>query len=230
MALYCDNVKLEYNWYCWLVARACPVLEQYRSMGLLWTRVAGSVLPRTVGDQVVLDHCIAIGHPIWLQSVCSVLVDAAALPGVSECDWGLMSDDVRFKLEDPYFVQGKLVPELLGAGYKLDIAVATAWAELISEISKICAGVSRKFKLSEEDGCELAQEALTQVMRKLVIGKLWYEPGRAPVFNLLTTTVHRCMYSILNKTTKYRTNINKLTYDVINNNIINRGRSLRVTI
>jgi hypothetical protein len=35
---------------------------------------------------------------------------------------------------------------------------------------------------------------------------LKYTPGRAPVFNLLTTTIHRCIFSILSKDTRQKKN------------------------
>jgi len=75
-----------------------------------------------------------------------------------------------------------------------------SWHAMLRDIDKMCQGIAMKFKQpTDEERLDLANEALLQVTNKLVKGKLVYIPGKAPVFNLLTTTIHRCMYSIMNR-------------------------------
>ena len=65
-----------------------------------------------------------------------------------------------------------------------------------------------------EEQLELSNEALLQVTNKLVSYKLVYTPGLAPVFNLLTTTIHRCMYSIMNRRKTQRLGMQKFVDQV----------------
>ena len=50
---------------------------------------------------------------------------------------------------------------------------------------------------------------------KLKRGRLKYMPGRAPVFNLLTTTIHRCIYSALSKDKRQHRNLVALTDNLL---------------
>jgi len=85
-----------------------------------------------------------------------------------------------------------------------------------------------KFRLGEDEQLDLASDALLQVTNKLVSGKLVYMPGRAPVFNLLTTTTYRIMYSIMNKKNSQRNGIRKLVEDAAAGILPTIGRSIRV--
>jgi hypothetical protein len=103
------------------------------------------------------------------------------------------------------------------------------WHFMLEDVSKICRGISTKFNLpSEEEQVDLSEDALLQVVNKLIARKLVYTPGRAPVFNLLTTTIHRCMYSIMNKRNKQKQNMFKLASDLQSGILPESMRSLRV--
>ncbi len=242
---YCDSEELENNWFYWLLAGTTPGLEPYRILNLMWTKpltpvtdAEGKQLSRPNGTPLIDPagakrlHCIAIGTPVWLMSdgdtVYGLDGKVPLLPD-PELLSDLGSDHPMFRLEDPYWVQGMLVPQLIRDGYLLEHPINYSWNLMITDILSICHGIVLKFRQpSEEERDELAQEALIQVMRKLALHKLKYTPGRAPVFNLLTTTIHRCIYSIMNKATKRRNNINKLAADLHAGRLPKTSRSLRV--
>lgn len=80
-----------------------------------------------------------------------------------------------------------------------------SWNELLSQIYKICQGVAVKFSpRDEEEHLELCHETFALTVEKIKNGKLTFEPGRAPVFNLLTTTIFRHLYSLKNKDNRRR--------------------------
>ncbi len=87
----------------------------------------------------------------------------------------------------------------------LDTGSDESWEELLAGIYKICHGVAIKFHpRDEEEHAELAHEAFVPTMLKINDGRLKFEPGRAPVFNLLTTTIFRHLYSKMNKDSRRR--------------------------
>lgn len=80
-----------------------------------------------------------------------------------------------------------------------------AWEETSERIFHICCGVATRFNpKTDEELQEHAHDAWFQVMEKIKSGKLRFTPGRAPVFNLVTTTVFRILYSKMNKQKKQR--------------------------
>lgn len=80
-----------------------------------------------------------------------------------------------------------------------------SWGLLLDGIYKICHGVAVKFHpRDDEEHAELAHEAFVPTMLKISDGRLKFEPGRAPVFNLLTTTIFRHLYSKMNKDSRRR--------------------------
>ena len=82
-------------------------------------------------------------------------------------------------------------------------------------------------KDNDDEYSDLSNDALLQVINKLVNNRLVYTPGRAPVFNLLTTTIHRCMFSLLNKKNSQKAGLNKLLSDSQYNLIPKINRSLK---
>jgi len=75
-----------------------------------------------------------------------------------------------------------------------------SWKELLNGIYKICYGVAIHFHPKDEDEHnEFAHEAFILTIDKIKDGRLKFTPGKAPVFNLLTTTVFRHLYSKMNK-------------------------------
>jgi hypothetical protein len=75
-----------------------------------------------------------------------------------------------------------------------------SWKALLDGIYKICYGVAIHFHPKDDDEHnELAHEAFILTVDKIKDGRLKFTPGKAPVFNLLTTTVFRHLYSKMNK-------------------------------
>lgn len=80
-----------------------------------------------------------------------------------------------------------------------------SWSLLLDQIYKMCYGIAVKFHpRSEEERLDLCHETFTLTIEKIKNGKLTFEPGRAPVFNLLTTTIFRHLYSLKNKDNRRR--------------------------
>lgn len=78
-----------------------------------------------------------------------------------------------------------------------------SWNILLDGIYKICNGVARKFSPpNDEEHSELAHEAFILTINKIKSGKLKFTPGKAPVFNLLTTAAFRHLYSKMNRDTR----------------------------
>lgn len=211
---YVDSEILERHWFNWIIARATPILEPYRSSGLLWTKITGLV---TNDEGIVIKknnkqfvdpsnplryHCINTSGesgPIFFQSNFGEIDENIQLP----LDVSFQEQLDRYHLPSHDFY--------LEDGYIREVPVNDSWNEMLQQINLICCGIARKFTLrSDEERHDLAQEALIQVIGKLRRGRLVYIPGKAPVFSLLTTTIHRCMFSILNKNIKQYRNESKL--------------------
>ena len=80
-----------------------------------------------------------------------------------------------------------------------------AWDEMSSMIYKICEGIATHFHPpTPEEHVEHTHDAFTMTVEKIKCGKLKFDPGRAPVFNLLTTTIFRHLYSKMNKEKRRR--------------------------
>lgn len=80
-----------------------------------------------------------------------------------------------------------------------------AWEQLSDGVYKICYGVATQFHpQSDDEHSELAHHAFAQTMDKIRDGRLAFIPGKAPVFNLLTTAIFNCLYSL--KTSEKRRN------------------------
>ena len=80
-----------------------------------------------------------------------------------------------------------------------------AWEQMSGMIYKICEGIATKFNPSTpEEHVEHTHDAFMLTIDKIRRGKLKFTPGRAPVFNLLTTTIYRHLYSKMNKEKRRR--------------------------
>ena len=113
--------------------------------------------------------------------------------------------------------------------YQLDLPCAEYWRQLSRSIYKMCLGLSLKFNPSDEDErLDLANEALLQTLTKMEHNKLVYIPGKAPVFNLLTTAIIRIMFSIKNKEKRQRVNQAKFINAMISGAAMPQSRSLIV--
>lgn len=227
---YCDTEKLEQTWFNWILAKSLQYdAEIFRRNSVLYTKTLGKSCDNNgipiIKNSVTLDdpsfpckiHCLALPRPIvfysehghvqeYIQGVKSETVLNAAKNNLA------LSEDVDFINPGyPLFQIERLVPFLLQNGFVREMPIKETWDSMLSAIRDICQGISRKFSLKDDDEHEdLASEAYIQVLKKLDTGKLVYTPGRAPVFNLLTTTIFRCMYSILNRKNNERSKIAKL--------------------
>ena len=253
MAKYCDSNELELNWHHWLLATSVPVLEPYRVLGLLWTKILGVVRDKestaiigpkgTYPDPLYPEraHCLALGTPIFFGSKNGIpgtkaftVVDNKKkelprdfLPPLT--DLTLLSNSPVHNLTNTFHQLDVTIPDLVINGYVRELPFSVTWHAMLSAIGLMCHGISMKFNLrSEDDQLDLAHDALMQVSNKLVSRKLVYTPGRAPVFNLLTTTIHRCMFSTLNKITKQRKNTHRLAEELQAGIIPVSNRSLRL--
>jgi hypothetical protein len=182
MAKYCDTQILERNWFEWLVSSNTPSIEQLRVKGVLWTLIIG-MLP----DSEIQDPC------------CETRLHYIIPGNIHFCTMG---DKITWMLPSNLTIE-----QAKEQGYYCEQSTTASWQAMLQDIAKMCQGVASKFnQQSAEETNNLASDALVQVISKIARGKLKYTPGRAPVFNLLTTTIHRCIYSILSKDTRQRKN------------------------
>jgi hypothetical protein len=250
MSQYCDSKVLERNWFNWLLSSSVPALENFRKAGVLWTKVVGTVkgddgaeicrrgVPLADPSFSVRAHCIVLGHPIYLnsyhgvpQSSGTVFIDGNPQP----YDLTSLSDELHLlsnawihNLGNP-LSQQETLPYIEVSGYIREVPEEMSWHAMLRDIDKMCQGIAMKFKQpTEEERLDLANEALLQVTNKLINRKLVYIPGKAPVFNLLTTTIYRCMYSIMNRRTNRRQGQARLLEDAQAGILPDSQRSLRV--
>jgi hypothetical protein len=93
----------------------------------------------------------------------------------------------------------------------------SAWEGLQQQVYKICIGISTKFRpKDEEEHADLAHEAFILTMDKIKDGRLTFD-DRAPVFNLLTTTIFRHLYSLKNRDARRKTAIIKYAKRALSN-------------
>lgn len=228
---YCDTEELEKKWFNWILASSlkCDV-EHFRAHAIWYTKTLGKSTSDDgvpiVKNNVALDdpsypykiHCLALPRPIVLYSEHGC-VQEYVRGAKTETVFAEIKDNLRLDSDSdlvnpgeyPLFQTERLIPFLLQNGFVCEMPKQQSWQFMLSKIRDICQGVSRKFSLRDEEEYEdLASDAYIQVLNKLSTGKLKYTPGRAPVFNLLTTTIFRCMFSILNKKNNQKAKIAKL--------------------
>ena len=79
------------------------------------------------------------------------------------------------------------------------------WEALSMMVFRICEGVAKRFNPRDEDEhIEHTHDAVTAILEKIKDGRLKFTPGKAPVFNLLTTTAFHMLYSKMNKQNKIK--------------------------
>lgn len=189
--MYCDSSALESHWFNWLISEATPELEPARERGLLYTKTKDNKNPNVLAK----SHCLACEKPIYFNSYASSIGKPVVFNGCKPVttafpDFGRM---VAVNTE-----------AIVSKGYFKEEPASRSWEKLALNVQAICSGISKKFTLPSPDYYEdLANDAMLQVLTKMKARKLIYTPGRAPVFNLLTMTVHRIIFSIL-KTNKRR--------------------------
>jgi len=238
---YCDSKALERNWFHWILGDATPSLEKYRQCGLLWTKILGLACvngkPILKSGRVLHDpsyperwHCIAFGNPVYIESYAGQILNGVK-PEEFEQNLSLTDESDIHSFDQPFKQSLEIVPSLLEQKYIKEQPTCQSWHAILTDINKICNGISMKFHLNEQDQHDLAQEAFVQVLKKLKSGKLVYIPGRAPVFNLLTTTTYNIMFSILNRSKNQKESLRRLLDDASAGVLPqNGGRSVRVAM
>jgi hypothetical protein len=89
-----------------------------------------------------------------------------------------------------------------------------AWEETTLRIHQICCGIAKRFNpRNEEEYQEHVHDAFSQTIEKIKTGKLKFIHGKAPVFNLVTTTVFRILYSKMNRQKKHKEHEKKYIYE-----------------
>lgn len=197
MARYCDSKELERFWFEWAMASSTPVFEPLRQVGAIYSRVKP--------DQIVTQKTQTCKNP-WLPLKEHFLVLYDLVHVTSE------AGDVNFDLETIQVRVADRVThqKLLEDGYYLEPTERFAWERLFLEVKKMCEGISRKFSVEPDTRMEIEQEALVMVVEKMYLKKIRYEPGLAPVFNFLTTAIHRCIYNHLRKSSRYSRQMHEL--------------------
>jgi len=241
MGQYCDSQKLEHYWYHWILSSSVPALEEYRQRGILWTKVIGFAQhdgqlllsngkPLPDPSYPIRLHCLALDYPLFFQTE-----GGTPTTPISNFGRNLRESPGRIKFKYKNLsnrqasVDEELFAELKHLGYVKEYTTDHSWHSMLEDIRNICNAIAMKFRLSSEDEqLDLASDALLQVVNKLDSGRLVYMPGRAPVFNLLTTTTYRIMYSILNKKNGQKYSIRKLIDDAAAGVLPDSGRSIRV--
>jgi hypothetical protein len=95
-----------------------------------------------------------------------------------------------------------------------------AWSQMSEMIYRICQGIATKFNPKDDDEYqEHIHDAFAQTMEKIRMGKLRFTRGRAPVFNLITTTVFRILYSKMNRGKKQREHNKRFTFEWVQKNV-----------
>jgi len=202
MVQYCDSKQLERLWFEWAMAITVPSLEQYRALRVVYSKVSPCQI-KTHGPQ-------ACNNP-WLPLKQHYL--SCPTPVLVTSDNGCVNLDLD--THEFYTVSTKTHDELCSNGFFVERTIIESWRNLCLEVSKLCEGISRNFFTDPEIRIDVEQEAFTMVMYKIKNLKLKYLPGKAPVFNFLTTAIYRCIYNHLRKNARYRRQLtdiqNKMT-------------------
>lgn len=206
MAKYCDPHILESVWLKWMTAAEVPSLEHVRETGSLWTKwgVGGTLLHRittTSPYEFISSHGIVKVHDL----------DNAVRAGFYPLDVVLArkTSSDNYQCDDPIYV---------------------SWDILTAMVYRVCCGVALNFRPPSDDvRDELVQEAFTHTITKIQRGRLKFTPGRAPVFNLLTTAIFRIMYSIKNKEKRIRDHRSQLVEQLLGRSPLPDLNSIKVS-
>ena len=98
------------------------------------------------------------------------------------------------------------------------------------EVQKLCEGISRRFFTDQDIGKDIEQEAFFRVIEKISLLMLKFIPGKAPVFNFLTTAIHRCIYNYLRKTNRYKKQMDDLKSRLASGGLDTNMRSYKTMV
>jgi hypothetical protein len=207
---YCDTRELERIWSNWTISNNIPCLEPIRGTGKLWSKP--------------LNHG-RVSHVVVTADANIKTYEFYSVNGrveISDFKTALARCEKSYCREH--------ADTLKKNNYYHDLSSKEAWERLAQMIYRICEGTSLNFNPpNDEIRAELINDAFQQTLSKISRGKLRFTPGKAPVFNLLTTAIMRIMFSIKNKEKRIETNKNKLTNDLINRKTLPHSRSLAVS-
>lgn len=218
---YIESSQIEKHWFAWAIANKTPQLEPYRHSSSLLTKVGVTEdgYPDPYSERK--KHAILIG---------SSQIEFDTHRGEIQL-YNQDTQDVKMPLELSRSQELKYFGELktstiIPADYVLEEPTNQSWHALLTDISVITEHIMTKFNLNDDDRLEIGSDALLQIIKKLEGDKLRYYPNRAPVFNLLTTAITRCIYTSLQKHNKRISNRAKLTDDLVNGRVKINSRSL----
>ena len=217
MAQYCNSVDLEKFWFNWGMAATVPSLEPFRALGVLYSRVCPS--------QIITHGLMTCNNP-WLPLKEHYL--PFSTPVVVSSVGGVVNVDINtYEIYAPNLMTHD---KLLTDGFVLEKQTNVLWLVLCLEVKKLCEGISRNFFTDDDSRIEIEQEAFTMVIDKIKHFKLCFLPGKAPVFNFLTTAIHRCIYNYLRKVNRYKKQMSDLQNRLINGCLDTNMRSYRTMV
>lgn len=198
MGNYVDSKELERRWFKWAMASNTPCLEPVRSKGVLYSRVS---------PVEILSHGANSCNDPWLDRRDHFVLLADNTEIFFSSDKGVVNTDIDLNTADIVRPDQDTHDRLVKNGYYLEISTNEIWQELFNDISTMCTHIARKFNLSQETREDMVHDSIMSIMDKIKSHKLIYKPGKAPVFNYLTTSIHRCMYNFLRKDNRYNTTV-----------------------
>lgn len=237
---YCDSAQLEKAWFNWIIANSVPILEPYRISNCLLTRVTGFIYTDTGKELLnpshpIREHIICVGRGVHCTTDNGEITELFVRSAKG------LKKPIKLPLEYNTSSQHrnigfnafpiKIKRKLLSDGWIDEAPKKVSNDAMLADIINMCSGISKVWGGITEDLREdLSQDAIAQVIKKINDGKLVYKPGKAPVFNLLTTTIRRCMLSYLNKTNKQIQHRNQLIEDVASGVVNHPNRSVKSPI
>lgn len=228
---YCDSKILEQNWFLWLVADSLPSLEGFRKHGCLWTRVPRSVVSPSgllrSPVAVVRQHVI-VGDKLYAFASNGSQVDDRAIPCTTEIQFG--GGYVSLPSPAPVAESESITKMLQDEDFFQEVPAAISYGKLSTDILNICSGVAVKFHpKSDEEKHDYVHGAFSQMLQKIKDRRLVYLPGKASVFNLLTTTAWNCLFSIVNKDNRAKNKRHQLAEGLVTGAINPNTRSLKAS-
>lgn len=219
MVQYCDSNNIERLWFMWAMAATVPSLEPIRIVGGLYSKIHDS--------QIITQDSFSRNNP-WLP-IKEHFISTKDRISVTSVD-GIVNSDIDINTLEIIPLDHELELELYRKGFVKDVPYKISWDLLCVEVQKICEGVSRKFSSDEDTRLEIQQEALTAVINKIQLFKLKFMPGKAPVFNFLTTAIYRCIFNHLRKHKRYTQQLQDLQDLMAKGSIDTTMRSFKTVV
>lgn len=201
------------------MAVTVPSLEPFRTLGVLYSRVCPS--------QIVTHGPMTHNNP-WLPVKEHYLPFSTIRPISVTSVGGVVNVD--FNTFEIYGTDNVTHQRLLNDGFILENKSSASWSVLCLEVQKLCEGISRKFFTDDDARKEVEHEAFAMVIAKIKLLKLKFMPGKAPVFNFLTTAIYRCIYNYLRKVNRYKKQMVDLQNRLANGDLDTSMRSYKTMV